>query len=146
MYFFYKKHLTKSAGSGIMVNSAVRSQRRPRTARPIKKSLSALCIHPTSLGVPDAPRMLPHIYIPQSRTSACGGGTLSGSLTAAACALGSSLASFPHLMYLLYIRFLILSSTFLKFFYFFLVPHTRGATTFSTKATSSFRQVMETSM
>ena len=34
-----------------------------------------MCVHPTSLGVPDAPRMLPHIYIPQSRTSACGGGT-----------------------------------------------------------------------
>lgn len=44
-----------------------------------------------------------HIYIPQSRTSACGGGTLSAGLTAAPCAFPCSQeACFPHLVTLLY--------------------------------------------
>jgi len=54
-----------------------------------------ICVHPTSLGVPDAPRMLPHIYIPQSRTSACGGGTLSTGLTATTWRLGSFPCLYP---------------------------------------------------
>ena len=65
------------------------------------------CVHPTSLGVPDAPRMMPHIYIPQSRTSACGGGTLSERLTAATWRLGVSSPCFLPSPYVL-----IISATF----------------------------------